>query len=51
MFVILIYGRGYDTFDSRNYYTQRNLGPIKVDTVLIIHPTNGKILHKWGKDM
>jgi len=42
---------GGDTFDQRNNYRQRDLGPIKTDTILIIHPQSGKILHQWGRDM
>lgn len=40
-----------DTFDNQNAYKHRNLGPIHEDTVLIIHPTSGILLHHWGKDM
>jgi hypothetical protein len=39
------------TFDQRDNYRQKDLGPIKSDTVLIIHPKTGKILHQWGRDM
>jgi len=53
---VVVFHRGdrlwdHDTFDNRNVYRHQNSGPIEADTVLIIHPTSGKILHQWGKNM
>ncbi|ODN03814.1 Peptidyl-glycine alpha-amidating monooxygenase B [Orchesella cincta] len=53
---IVVFHRGdrvwdYHTFDARNNYAQKEKGPIKTDTVLIIDPSSGKLLHKWGKDL
>lgn len=52
---IVVFHRGdrvwdYHTFDNRNNYAQKEKGPIKADTVLIIDPSSGKMLHSWGKD-
>lgn len=53
---VVVFHRGdrvwdYHTFDARNNYLQKEKGPIKDDTVLIIDPKSGKLLHSWGKDM
>lgn len=53
---VVVFHRGdrewnYHTFDTNNNFQQRDLGPIKTDTVLIIDPASGKLLHKWGKNM
>jgi peptidylamidoglycolate lyase len=42
---------GYETFDLKNNFLQKDLGPIQSNTVYVIHPTSGKVLHEWGSNM
>ena len=42
---------GYETFDNNNHFLQQDLGPIQSDTVYVIHPVSGQLLHQWGRNM
>ncbi|CAG7657333.1 unnamed protein product [Allacma fusca] len=53
---IVVFHRGdrtwnYATFDNQDRYQQQSLGPISTDTVFVISPTTGNILHQWGKNL
>ncbi|XP_018325193.2 peptidyl-alpha-hydroxyglycine alpha-amidating lyase 2 [Agrilus planipennis] len=42
---------GEFTFNDSNHYQQINLGPIKENTILTLHPTTGKVIAQWGANM
>lgn len=41
----------YDTFDNYNNYLKQSLGPIKTDTVYVLDPVSGDVLHQWGRNL
>ncbi|XP_014806971.1 PREDICTED: peptidyl-glycine alpha-amidating monooxygenase isoform X4 [Calidris pugnax] len=40
-----------NSFDSRFVYQQRGLGPIEQNTILVLNPSNAKLLHALGKSL
>ncbi|XP_069736521.1 peptidyl-glycine alpha-amidating monooxygenase isoform X6 [Phaenicophaeus curvirostris] len=38
-----------NSFDSKFVYQQRGLGPIEQNTILVLNPSNAKLLHSMGK--
>ncbi|XP_075597072.1 peptidyl-glycine alpha-amidating monooxygenase isoform X11 [Balearica regulorum gibbericeps] len=40
-----------NSFDSKFVYQQRGLGPIEQNTVLVLNPSNAKLLHSMGKSL
>ncbi|XP_017867294.1 PREDICTED: peptidyl-alpha-hydroxyglycine alpha-amidating lyase 1 isoform X1 [Drosophila arizonae] len=38
------------TFNNSNVYQERNMGPIRENTVLGLEPESGKVLYSWGKN-
>lgn len=39
------------SFDPQtNIYTQKNIGPIAVPTILTLDRTSGEIIHGWGEN-
>ncbi|NWR12916.1 AMD monooxygenase, partial [Paradoxornis webbianus] len=40
-----------NSFDSKFVYQQRGLGPIEQNTVLVLNPSNAKLLHSTGKSL
>ncbi|XP_032531110.1 peptidyl-glycine alpha-amidating monooxygenase isoform X10 [Chiroxiphia lanceolata] len=40
-----------NSFDSKFVYQQRGLGPIEQNTILVLNPSNAKLLHSTGKSL
>ncbi|XP_074935946.1 peptidyl-glycine alpha-amidating monooxygenase isoform X5 [Phalacrocorax aristotelis] len=40
-----------NSFDSKFVYQQRGLGPIEQNTILVVDPSNAKLLHSMGKSL
>ncbi|XP_036258597.1 peptidyl-glycine alpha-amidating monooxygenase isoform X5 [Molothrus aeneus] len=40
-----------NSFDSKFVYQQRGLGPIEQDTIIVLNPSNAKLLHSTGKSL
>ncbi|XP_052635016.1 peptidyl-glycine alpha-amidating monooxygenase isoform X7 [Harpia harpyja] len=40
-----------NSFDSKFVYQQRGLGPIEQNTILVLNPSNAKLLHSMGKSL
>ncbi|XP_054040964.1 peptidyl-glycine alpha-amidating monooxygenase isoform X4 [Rissa tridactyla] len=40
-----------NSFDSKFVYQQRGLGPIEQNTILVLNPSNAKLLHALGKSL
>ncbi|KAM6187088.1 peptidyl-glycine alpha-amidating monooxygenase isoform 2-T2 [Sarcoramphus papa] len=40
-----------NSFDSKFVYQQRGLGPIEQNTILVLNPSNAKLLHSIGKSL
>ncbi|XP_057270789.1 peptidyl-glycine alpha-amidating monooxygenase isoform X5 [Pezoporus wallicus] len=40
-----------NSFDNTFVYQQRGLGPIEQNTILVLHPSNAKLLHSLGKSL
>nr|XP_009930765.1 PREDICTED: peptidyl-glycine alpha-amidating monooxygenase isoform X4 [Opisthocomus hoazin] len=40
-----------NSFDSKFVYQQRELGPIEQNTILVLNPSNTKLLHSMGKSL
>ncbi|XP_014116957.1 PREDICTED: peptidyl-glycine alpha-amidating monooxygenase isoform X4 [Pseudopodoces humilis] len=40
-----------NSFDSKFVYQQRGLGPIEQNTILVLNPSNAKLLHSTGKNL
>ncbi|XP_010005512.1 PREDICTED: peptidyl-glycine alpha-amidating monooxygenase isoform X4 [Chaetura pelagica] len=40
-----------NSFDSKFVYQQRGLGPIEQNTILVLNPSNAKLLHSMGKNL
>ncbi|KAM9507433.1 peptidyl-glycine alpha-amidating monooxygenase isoform 12-T14 [Guaruba guarouba] len=40
-----------NSFDNTFVYQQRGLGPIEQSTILVLHPSNAKLLHSLGKSL
>ncbi|XP_059690321.1 peptidyl-glycine alpha-amidating monooxygenase isoform X5 [Gavia stellata] len=40
-----------NSFDSKFVYQQRVLGPIEQNTILVLNPSNAKLLHSMGKSL
>ncbi|XP_061873166.1 peptidyl-glycine alpha-amidating monooxygenase isoform X4 [Colius striatus] len=40
-----------NSFDSNFVYQQRGLGPIAQNTILVLNPSNAKLLHSMGKSL
>uniref|UniRef100_A0A8D0GC57 Peptidylglycine alpha-amidating monooxygenase n=1 Tax=Sphenodon punctatus TaxID=8508 RepID=A0A8D0GC57_SPHPU len=40
-----------NSFDSRFVYQQRGLGPIELNTILTVDPSNAAVLHSTGKNL
>ncbi|XP_027527030.1 peptidyl-glycine alpha-amidating monooxygenase isoform X3 [Neopelma chrysocephalum] len=40
-----------NSFDSKFVYQQRGLGPIEENTILVLNPSNAKLLHSTGKSL
>ncbi|NXP52711.1 AMD monooxygenase, partial [Heliornis fulica] len=40
-----------NSFDSKFIYQQRGLGPIEQNTILVLNPSNAKLLHSMGKSL
>ncbi|XP_010283564.1 PREDICTED: peptidyl-glycine alpha-amidating monooxygenase isoform X4 [Phaethon lepturus] len=40
-----------NSFDSKFVYQQRGLGPIEQNTILVLNPSNAKLLHSLGKSL
>ncbi|XP_030367253.1 peptidyl-glycine alpha-amidating monooxygenase isoform X4 [Strigops habroptila] len=40
-----------NSFDSTFVYQQRGLGPIQQNTILVLNPSNAKLLHSLGKNL
>ncbi|XP_044737426.1 peptidyl-alpha-hydroxyglycine alpha-amidating lyase 2-like [Chrysoperla carnea] len=40
-----------DAFDGNDNYLQRERGPITENTVLVLDPETGEILHSWGANL
>uniref|UniRef100_A0A8C3R1W9 Peptidylglycine alpha-amidating monooxygenase n=1 Tax=Cyanoderma ruficeps TaxID=181631 RepID=A0A8C3R1W9_9PASS len=40
-----------NSFDSNFVYQQRGLGPIEQSTILVLNPSNAKLLHSTGKSL
>ncbi|XP_041327059.1 peptidyl-glycine alpha-amidating monooxygenase isoform X4 [Pyrgilauda ruficollis] len=40
-----------NSFDSKFVYQQRGLGPIEQNTIIVLNPSNAKLLHSTGKNM
>ncbi|XP_009889966.1 PREDICTED: peptidyl-glycine alpha-amidating monooxygenase isoform X4 [Charadrius vociferus] len=40
-----------NSFDSKFVYQQRGLGPIEQNTILVLDPSNAKLLHSTGKSL
>ncbi|KAM6289742.1 LOW QUALITY PROTEIN: peptidyl-glycine alpha-amidating monooxygenase [Aegotheles albertisi] len=38
-----------NSFDSKFVYQQRGLGPIEQNTILVLNPSNAKLLHSMGR--
>lgn len=39
------------SFDSKFVYQQRGLGPIEQNTILVLNPSNAKLLRSTGKNL
>ncbi|NXL14192.1 AMD monooxygenase, partial [Setophaga kirtlandii] len=39
------------SFDSKFVYQQRGLGPIEQNTIIVLNPSNAKLLHSTGKSL
>ncbi|KAM6991055.1 peptidyl-glycine alpha-amidating monooxygenase isoform 2-T2 [Passerculus sandwichensis] len=40
-----------NSFDSKFVYQQRGLGPIEQNTIIVLNPSNAKLLHSTGKSL
>ncbi|XP_054137092.1 peptidyl-glycine alpha-amidating monooxygenase isoform X3 [Melozone crissalis] len=40
-----------NSFDSKFVYQQRGLGPIEQSTIIVLNPSNAKLLHSTGKSL
>ncbi|XP_056369545.1 peptidyl-glycine alpha-amidating monooxygenase isoform X5 [Oenanthe melanoleuca] len=40
-----------NSFDSKFIYQQRGLGPIEQNTIIVLNPSNAKLLHSTGKSL
>ncbi|XP_053909620.1 peptidyl-glycine alpha-amidating monooxygenase isoform X4 [Cuculus canorus] len=40
-----------NSFDSKFVYQQRGLGPIEQSTILVLNPSNAKLLHSMGRSL
>ncbi|XP_039561619.1 peptidyl-glycine alpha-amidating monooxygenase isoform X4 [Passer montanus] len=40
-----------NSFDSKFVYQQRGLGPIEQNTIIVLNPSNAKLLHSTGKNI
>ncbi|XP_032940564.1 peptidyl-glycine alpha-amidating monooxygenase isoform X9 [Catharus ustulatus] len=40
-----------NSFDSKFVYQQRGLGPIEQNTIVVLNPSNAKVLHSTGKSL
>ncbi|XP_065511603.1 peptidyl-glycine alpha-amidating monooxygenase isoform X14 [Caloenas nicobarica] len=40
-----------NSFDSKFVYQQRGLGPIEQNTIIVLNPSNAKLLHSMGKSL
>ncbi|XP_072716282.1 peptidyl-glycine alpha-amidating monooxygenase isoform X3 [Ciconia boyciana] len=40
-----------NSFDSKFVYQQRGLGPIEQNTIIVLNPSNAKVLHSMGKSL
>ncbi|XP_010563357.1 PREDICTED: peptidyl-glycine alpha-amidating monooxygenase isoform X5 [Haliaeetus leucocephalus] len=40
-----------NSFDSKFVYQQRGLGPIEQNTILVLNPSNAKLLHSMGRSL
>ncbi|XP_062368690.1 peptidyl-glycine alpha-amidating monooxygenase isoform X2 [Cinclus cinclus] len=40
-----------NSFDSKFVYQQRGLGPIEQNTIIVLNPSNAKLLHATGKSL
>ncbi|XP_068033231.1 peptidyl-glycine alpha-amidating monooxygenase isoform X8 [Anomalospiza imberbis] len=40
-----------NSFDSKFVYQQRGLGPIEQDTIIVLNPSNAKLLHSTGRSL
>ncbi|XP_042643607.1 peptidyl-glycine alpha-amidating monooxygenase isoform X5 [Tyto alba] len=40
-----------NSFDSKFVYQQRGIGPIEQNTILVLNPSNAKLLHSMGKSL
>ncbi|KAL2310267.1 hypothetical protein Nmel_006518, partial [Mimus melanotis] len=40
-----------NSFDSKFVYQQRGLGPIEQNTIIVLNPSNAKLLHSTGKNL
>ncbi|NXT97621.1 AMD monooxygenase, partial [Buphagus erythrorhynchus] len=40
-----------NSFDSKFVYQQRELGPIEQNTIIVLDPSNAKLLHSTGKSL
>ncbi|KAM6034119.1 peptidyl-glycine alpha-amidating monooxygenase isoform 2-T2 [Chlamydotis macqueenii] len=40
-----------NSFDSKFVYQQRGLGPVEQNTILVLNPSNAKLLHSMGKNL
>ncbi|XP_065210998.1 peptidyl-alpha-hydroxyglycine alpha-amidating lyase 1-like isoform X2 [Planococcus citri] len=40
-----------ETFYYNNTYKNRDLGPISLPTIAVIHPQTGALLYEWGKNI
>ncbi|XP_028661131.2 peptidyl-glycine alpha-amidating monooxygenase B isoform X5 [Erpetoichthys calabaricus] len=42
---------GANTFSNEHMYQQKHLGPIQQDTILLVDPVKGSLLHSTGKNL
>ncbi|XP_039614846.1 peptidyl-glycine alpha-amidating monooxygenase isoform X6 [Polypterus senegalus] len=42
---------GANTFSNKHIYQQKHLGPIQQDTILLVDPVKGSLLHSTGKNL
>uniref|UniRef100_A0A803V0R6 Peptidylglycine alpha-amidating monooxygenase n=1 Tax=Ficedula albicollis TaxID=59894 RepID=A0A803V0R6_FICAL len=40
-----------NSFDSKFVYQQRELGPIEQNTIIVLNPSNAKLIHSTGKSL
>ncbi|XP_067122640.1 peptidyl-glycine alpha-amidating monooxygenase A-like [Centruroides vittatus] len=49
-----VFHRGDRMWDMRSFkgdnYQQQELGPIQIDTILILDPSSGQVIRSWGKN-